>query len=172
MVKPEYNADALRGNFLIREGDEAVVGLDWLQNCKAFPGQQWFQKSEFGGQPNPNPAPLWFYRHAAQFVATLAMNDVPLDATFATADGTITVGDMVKHLQMTVNEKKLTPWTLIALSKYLPRNEKWSNADGDMWSIERLIQIELDKENYTVTPLSLMSLAVARNRYFPVQEQF
>ncbi len=169
---------ALRREYLIRDGNEAVVGLDWLQNGPEnqrngshfrYRGS-WFQKTEHGAQPDPRSVEFGFDDHAQEFVATLAMNDVPLDTKFKVGDGTITMEDIVKHLQMTVSEKKLVPWTLIALSKYLPRNEKWINAKGEDWSIERLVELELNKWKQTPPPLSLMSLAIARNQYFQAGE--
>jgi len=156
---------ALRRDFLIRQGDEAVAGLDWLQNGQAIPGEPWFQKTKHGGQPDPKPAPIWFDDHAQQFVATLAMNDVPLDAKFATADGPITMGDMIMHLQMTVTEKRVPPWTLIALIKYLPPDAEWVKTDGERWSIERVLRRVLDGPSPENSTNSLVALAFARDQY-------
>ncbi|MCA9012955.1 MAG: SLBB domain-containing protein, partial [Planctomycetaceae bacterium] len=164
---------ALRRDFLVRDGDEAVTALDWLRNCKSFPGQPWFEKTEFGGKPNPTPAPLWFDGHAEQFVASLAMNDVPLDAKFATADGTITMGDMIRHLQMTVNPKSIPPWTLIALTKYLPPDAEWVKPDGEPWDVEKVVKHVVDCPSGTMSTTSLAALVFARDQYLrtgrPVQ---
>ncbi|MBC7964958.1 MAG: hypothetical protein H7Z17_03445, partial [Fuerstia sp.] len=156
---------ALRGDFVLRDGDEVVNGLEWVQSGPKIPGDPWFQKTEHGGQPDPQPAPVWFDDHAQQFVATLAMNDVPLSAEFRTKDGPITMGDMIKHLQMTVSKKNLSPWTLCALSKHLSPDAKWVNADSEEWSLEKLLQIEVDKHDQATQPMVLFAIACARNQY-------
>ena len=156
---------ALRKDFAFRDGDKVVNALEWIQSNPTFVGTPWFQKTEHGGQPNPTPAPVYFDDHAQQFVAALAMNDVPLEATFPTADGSITMNDMIRHLQMTVNEKRLSPWTLYALCHYLPLNAKWDNAKGEAWSIERLVRATMRSRVMSSEVIDLFAIAYARNQY-------
>ena len=158
---------ALRKDFVFRDGDKVVNALEWIQSNPQFVGTPWFQKTEHGGQPNPTPAPVYFDDHAQQFVAALAMNDLPLEATFPTADGQITMNDMIRHLQMqmTNSQKNLSPWTLYALAHYLPLDAKWDNTKGESWSIERLVQSTMGNSQKSLGAIDLFAVAYARNQY-------
>ncbi len=156
---------AMQEDFVFRDGDKVVNALEWIQSNPQFVGAPWFQKTEHGGQPNPAPAPIYFDDQAQQFFAALAMNDVPLEATFPTADGPITMNAMIRHLLMTVNEKRLSPWTLYALCHYAPLDAKWDNAKGESWSIDRLVQVTMDKPSTALGAIDLLAIAFARNEY-------
>lgn len=160
----------LRQDFLILHQGETVNGLEWIKTGPMYQNEPWFQKTVHGGQAHPFNKPYWFEGHINQFLAILAMCNVPLDTQFGTPQGPITMRDMLKNAQMTVNEKEEVTWTLWALCTYLPSDAEWINARGERWSIERLVKVETAKPvGGPTSPCGgthgLFALARARNVY-------
>lgn len=160
----------LRQDFLISHGGSPVNGLEWIYSGPKYQNEAWFQKTQHGGRAHPFSKPYWFEGHINQFLAILSMCNVPLDQQFGTPNGPITMRDMLKNAQMTVNAKEEVTWTLWALSTYLPPDATWVNAAGEQWSIERLVQIETGKKvGGPTSPCGgthgLFALARARNVY-------
>ncbi len=160
----------LRQDFLISHGGKPVNGLEWIYSGPTYQNEAWFQKTPHGGRAHPFSKPYWFEGHINQFLAILSMCNVPLDQQFATPNGPITMRDMLKNAQMTVNAKEEVTWTLWALSTYLPPDATWVNAAGEQWSIEKLVQIETGKKvGGPTSPCGgthgLFALARARNVY-------
>ena len=156
---------ALREDYCFRRGDRIENGLAWIQNNTGISGAFWFEKTQYGGQPDSDPERILFDDRSREFLAALAMNDVSLGATFETRNGPITMSDMIKHLQMTVRDNSSDPWALIALTKYLPLNARWMNSNNEELSIEKLVELEVAKLDRITTPMDLFALAIARNRY-------
>jgi hypothetical protein len=88
--------------------------------------------------------------HADQWLAYLAQCALPADQPLEVAGRTYTISDVIRQIQYDVstNSENEYSWTLIALSAYLPSNVEWKAADGKMWNIERLVDIELDQDLY------------------------
>ncbi|GAB5443296.1 MAG: hypothetical protein Fues2KO_36450 [Fuerstiella sp.] len=158
----------LREDFQLLHNGQPVSGLKWISEGQVFTNEHWFEKTQHGGRAHPYSVPYAFEGHANQFLAILSMCGLGLDEEFGTADGTITMRDMINHAQMTLSEKDEPTWTLWALSRYLPPTATWRNAQGELWSIERLVQIQ------TAKPMrgapcggthGLFALAHARNVY-------
>lgn len=158
----------LREDFQLLHEGQPVSGLDWISQGQVFNDEHWFERTPHGGRAHPYSVPYAFEGHANQFLAILSMCGIGLDAEFGTADGTITMRDMIKNAQMTLSAKDEPTWTLWALSRYLPPSATWRNAEGELWSIERLVQIQ------TAKPMrgapcggthGLFALAHARNVY-------
>ena len=159
---------ALRQDFIISHNDKSVSGLDWVSAGPTFRNEYWFEKTQFGGRAHPYSVPYAFEGHINQFLAILSMSGLGLDHEFGTANGKITMRDMLTNAQRTVNEKEEITWTLWALSRYLPPDAQWQNSKGEHWSIERLVKLQTDKP-LQGTPCGgthgLFALAHARNVY-------
>ena len=160
----------LRQDFLINHNGETINGLEWMQTGPMFENEPWFEKTQFGGRAHPYNKPYAFEGHINQSLAILAMCNVPLDTQFGTPTGPVTMREMLKNAQMTVNEKEEVTWTLWALCTYLPSDAEWVNAKGERWSIERLVQVETGKKvGGPTSPCGgthgLFALARARNVY-------
>ena len=160
----------LRQDFLITHEGRVVNSLEWIQSGPTFREKPWFQKTPYGGRAHPYVQPYWFEGHINQFLAILASCNVPLDAKFNTPDGPITMADMLKNAQMTANSREEVTWTLWALATYLPWDARWTNAAGEAWSIEKLVQLETAKPvGGPTSPCGgthgLFALARARNVY-------
>lgn len=155
---------ALRRDFILRDDDELMEPMSWLQNVPKAGRQPWFLKTAHGGQPNPSPAPIWFDEQAQEFVAALAMCDVSRETEFVTPDGNITMADMVHHLQMTLTDTNSSSFTLVVLSHYLAPDATWTNAMGEVWSVETLVEL-ISRGKRIQEPSTLFALAYARNKY-------
>lgn len=160
----------LRNDFQLMHNGAPINGLDWIAEGQVFDNEFWFEKTRYGGRAHPYSRPYAFEGHANQTLALLSMSRVPKDREFGTATGTVTMGEMIKHAQMSVSSKDEPTWTLWALSRYLPPNARWRNKDGEMWSIERLVALQLDKlkvlrGNPCGGTHGLFALAHARNVY-------
>ncbi len=174
---------ALREEFLIRHNGQPVNCLEWIQAGPTFENESWFEKTQVRvltgrgsnnyemmtvGRGHPYNKPYAFEGHINQFVAILSMSGVPLESQFNTPQGPVSMHDMLTYAKMTVNEKEEVTWTLWALSRYLPSDAEWINAQGEKWSIERLVKIEVGK-SLQGAPCGgthgLFALAHARNVY-------
>ena len=159
---------------MIDHNGTKVNTLDWIKagptfNEEPWPKDEpWFQKTEHGGRAHPYNRPYRFEGHPNQFTAWLAMCKLPLETIFQTPDGPITMQDLIKHAQMTVNAKDEVSWTLLALVSYLSLDAEWTNAAGEEWSIERLVKMETTA-NMERAPCGgtyrLFTLAVAGNAF-------
>jgi beta-lactamase regulating signal transducer with metallopeptidase domain len=162
--------EGLRRDMLLKDGKNTVNALEWIQEGPSFRGESWFEKTKHGGRAHPFSKPYWFEGHINQFFSKLAACRLPLDTQFGTPDGPITIQDMIDHAKMVVNDREAVSWTILALCRYLPPDTKWTNAKGEEWSIERLVDIEVGKQVGGPTSPNggtdlLYALAVARNEY-------
>ncbi|MFM7058060.1 MAG: hypothetical protein ACKO2P_14170 [Planctomycetota bacterium] len=160
----------LRQDLLLSHNGQVINALQWIQTGPRFQNEPWFEKTVHGGRAHPYIKPYWFEGHINQFVAMLASCNLPLDAKFGTPTGPITMQDMLKNAQMTVNSREEVTWTLWALCTYLPPDARWLNAAGEEWSIEKLVQLETAKTvGGPTSPCGgthgLFALARARNVY-------
>ncbi len=174
---------ALREEFLIRHNGQPVSCMEWIKSGATFENESWFQKTQIRvltgrgnnayemmtvGRGHPYSKPYAFEGHINQFVAIMSMSGVPLETQFQTPQGPVSMRDMLTYAKMTVNEKEEVSWTLWALSRYLPSDAEWINANGEKWSIERLVKIETGK-SLVGAPCGgthgLFALAHARNVY-------
>jgi len=158
----------LRMEFNILHEGKPVSGLDWVAEGQKFDGDHWFEVTEHGGRAHPYSRPYAFEGHANQTLAILSMCGLELDHEFGTSDRPITIRQMVRHAQMTVSTKDEPTWTLWSLSRYLPPDAAWTNAEGERWSIERLVKEQTDKPMQGSAcggTHGLFALAHARNVY-------
>ncbi|MCA9041985.1 MAG: hypothetical protein KDA65_16645 [Planctomycetaceae bacterium] len=155
---------------LNRDGnsDEKINGIKFISNDPVYQGEHWFQKTPHGGKAHPFTVPYAFEGHPNQFPAIMTMTDLPITHEFKTADGSITMQDIVRNAQMEVNNHEGQTWTLWFLTHYLPSDTEWKNARGENWSIERLVQMQ----NQVVVERAacggchnLLALSIARNNH-------
>ena len=86
--------------------------------------------------------------HPDQWFAVLSQCDLKATQKIKVANHTFTMSDYVHMVQHDVfrNGPQEYSWTLIGLTKYLKTDAKWKAGDGEMWSIERLLEIEVDQD--------------------------
>ncbi len=161
---------ALRENYVLRRGNQYIRATDYITSGPVFMGDCWFQRTSTGGRARPyNDVPYAFEGHINQFLALLSMSNLPLDHEIRVADGgTVTMQDMVNTAQSTANAREEITWTLWFLTHYTDQLSQWTNNEGEAWSIERMLRIQIDDAPYTA-PCGgchgLFALAYARNAY-------
>jgi hypothetical protein len=86
--------------------------------------------------------------HQDQWIGYMADCQFPLDTPVRAQGQTYQLGDLIWQAQYDVARNPLREysWTLMGLTQYLPTNSEWTAADGQRWSIDRLLQEELDQE--------------------------
>ena len=83
--------------------------------------------------------------HQAQFLAVMSLCDVPLDYPVYASDQKFSLREMVESEMLACRSGEELTFSLIGLSHYLDTDTIWLNADGETWSIERLIREELSQ---------------------------
>ena len=81
--------------------------------------------------------------HHGQLLAILAQSHVPVDYSLMVGDRKFTVADLVESEKLSCETGMELTFKLIALVHYLNGDAKWRNAQGEAWSIPRLIKEEI-----------------------------
>jgi hypothetical protein len=108
--------------------------------------------------------------HADQWLAILAQCELPSTQPIRVGSDVLTMQDYVAQVQWDVprNLEHEYSWTLIGLTTYLPTDATWKASDGKQWSIEKLVELEVDQELASSAcggTHRLIGLAMALNRH-------
>ncbi len=135
----------MRQQFQINDRGQKVNALEWVSAGPKFEGEDWFQVTEWGGRAHPYSKPYAFEGHANQSLAILSMLGLPATHELRAGEKTITIADMINHAKMEINDKEEVTWSLWSLSRYLSPDATWENKDGEVWSIERMAELQLKR---------------------------
>lgn len=168
---------AYRQDFQLKTQDgRKINALEWASSGVTFRGESLFQKTPFGGRAHPFIQAYWFEGHPTQFMAYLTMCRLPTTYEFKTSTGEIvTVQDIINNAKMDVTratDVEMT-WTLWALAHYLEPSTQWVNKNGEHWSMEELVRLELRNTIYDGPcggTHSLFATAYARNAYLQTKQ--
>ncbi len=161
---------AQRQNLKVRVGNHLVPAIEWVSTTNpAYKGQYLFEKTSWGARTHKYTEPYHFEGHPNQFLGILTLSNLPLTHEFSIGSNRkITMADLVNNAKMEVNDREEITWTLWFLAKYLDPADEWNNAQGDYWSIEKLVKIQ----NAAVVERAacggthgLFALAYARQHY-------
>lgn len=164
---------AYRQDFQLKsqDGTKKINALEWASSGVTFRGESLFQRTPFGGRAHPFIQAYWFEGHPTQFMAYLTMCRLPTTYEFKTASGeSVTVQDIINNAKMEVTRDphvEMT-WTLWALAHYLEPTAQWVNKNGEPWSMEELLRVELRNTIYDAPcggTHSLFAIAYARNAH-------
>jgi len=153
LTHPESTADrspwavmhatlAFGGEYEMIHGTGRVNAIGWMCHNGTCRTQRMFTPRGKSFIPNVGGG---VQGHEGQFLAILAQSNVPLDYPIQIGTSRFTVEDLVRHEMATCKEKSELTFKLIALSYYLDSNKQWRANDGKTWSIQKLIQEELDQ---------------------------
>ncbi len=160
---------ALRQDYIIKRDGRKVRAIDWISSGAKYRGDDWFEKTRFGGRAHPYSGVAYaFEGHPNQFLAIFSMADMPWDHEFKAGRHTITIADIVQNAKMEVKQGEEITWTLWALSHYLTPDATWENKWGEHWSIERLVQMQTAAPPQKAAcggTHGLFALSYARNGY-------
>ena len=161
---------AMRQDFQVKHVDtgEKISALKWVQDGPIFKGKSLLLKTNTGAQFHPYTEPYDFQGHPCQFLAILTMSQLPMNTEFKTQEGAITVQDLVNTAKANINDQEETTWALWALSHFVGPDAHWTNKNGEAWSIERLVRLQIEEEPTQAAcggTHGLFALAYARNGY-------
>lgn len=155
----------------VKDSDKKINALEWAGSGVTFRGESLFQKTPYGGRAHPFIQAYWFEGHPTQFMAYLTMCRLPTSHEFKTDGGeVVTVQDIINNAKMEVTratDVEMT-WTLWALAHYLEPTDQWVNKNGEHWSMEELLRLELRNTIYDAPcggTHSLFACAYARNAH-------
>ncbi len=83
--------------------------------------------------------------HQAQFLAVLALCNVPSDYPLYAGNTQYTIEDLVKEEMLACRSGEELTFALIGLSHYLDTDTRWTNADGETWDLPRLLKEEMSQ---------------------------
>jgi hypothetical protein len=81
--------------------------------------------------------------HSAQYLAILAQCRVASSSPIRVNSQEFTVADLIAEEQLACREKTELTFALIAMAHYLPSDAVWTAADGQEWSLPRLVEEEI-----------------------------
>ena len=117
-----------------------VGALCWNLPCGGYrllrtDGKQSIARVGYGCQDRP-----------AQLLAMLAQNRVPASYEIHIGDQVGTVADLVAAEKLACRQGLIQSGTLIGLAFYAKPGDTWKNDLDETWSVERLLQSELDRK--------------------------
>lgn len=164
-----HGLNALRREFLLELEGELVPAVDWLSGTNPqFRGKPWFEKTPYGGRAHRYTVPYHFEGHPNQSLALMVMCNLPRDHRFQIDGGYITVDDVINNAKVDLNPREELTWTLWFLTHYLESDETWMTRHGQMWSLEKLVQDQIQTEVSNAAcggTHNLYALSVARNNH-------
>ncbi|MFZ5831561.1 MAG: hypothetical protein ACOY3P_15865 [Planctomycetota bacterium] len=148
----------------IQRGNQKVNGITnlcWNYPCGGFEpltlcGAHVAARVGYGLQERP-----------AQMLAIFALSRVPASYPVRVGEEVRSVADMVRYEQLACRSGEDQSLRLIALANYAP-NDSWENSEGEPWSIERMVDEELEQsvvgapEGGTVRLLALQAAVERR----------
>lgn len=149
-----HGAMTFKKAYQVRKGTENVFILDYLLNGGAMSGWTFapgvvldpatgrrglISVMEAGSKSGQG--------HADQWLGYLSNCGFALSDPITSGGVTYTFEDYVRQIEWDVpqNAIKEYSWTLMSLTAYRPTSYTWRASDGDEWSIEKLLEIELDQ---------------------------
>jgi len=108
--------------------------------------------------------------HVDQWLGYLSECGLKLDEPLVVEGRQHTFADYLEQARRDVykNTRREFSWTLMALTAYYPTDDRWTAGDGSEWSIEKLVEIELEHD-LEASPCGgthrMMGLTVAFNRH-------
>jgi hypothetical protein len=151
-----HGAMAFKKAYQVRKGDETVFILDYLLKGGSMSGWTFMpgvildpatgrrgliSVMEAGSKSGQG--------HADQWLGYLSNCGFALNDPITSGGVNYTFDDYVRQIEWDVpqNAIKEYSWTLMSLTAYRPTNYTWTASDGEAWSIDKLLEIELDQVN-------------------------
>lgn len=121
-------------------GGRRVTAIGWLCSNYRTGGKQLIRCSDEGFSLPVAPG---VQGHDAQFLSMLAQARVPESYLLRVGNEQLTVAQLVDHEMQTCKQGNEQTFKLIGIAHYRGTQASWKNAQGESWSIERLLQEEL-----------------------------
>jgi hypothetical protein len=106
--------------------------------------------------------------HEDQWLGYLSLTGLDPETPLKVGDTTYKVRDLLTQAQWDIYPNMEATWTLMALASYCPLDVKWTNKQGEEWTIERVVAMEAN-QNIEASACGgthrLVGLTVALNRH-------
>lgn len=149
-----HGAMAFKKAYQVRKGTESVFILDYLLKGGSMSGWAFAPGAVLdpatgrrGLTSIMEPGSKSGQGHADQWLGYLSNCGFALNDPITSGGVNYTFEDYVRQIEWDVpqNAIKEYSWTLMSLTAYRPTSHTWKASDGKMWSIENLLEIELDQ---------------------------
>ena len=160
---------AYHQDFQVKLGDQQISAIEWIATAQPrFDNQPLLMLSQHGAKFHPYTRPYAFEGHPGQSLALLSESHLPIDYQLMVEGKPMTLGAVLQNTMMEVNSREETTWVLWALINYFKVDAQWTNQWGQQWSIEALVQNEVNAHTPT-RPCggnhNLYVLSRARDKY-------
>jgi len=172
-----HGALAFKRAFLVRTGDKDVSAVDYVLQGGQMPGWNLArgdtldeQAGRYGVRALYEPGTKTGQGHYDQWMGYLSDAGLKLDEPILVEGKPHTIEDYIVQIERDVprvSNREYT-WTLMALTAFRPTSYEWTASDGQSWSIEKLLEIELEydiDESPCGGTHRMYALAIARNRH-------
>ncbi|RCS42188.1 hypothetical protein DTL42_20375 [Bremerella cremea] len=123
-----------------RQPVNAIGWICWNKPCR---GHRLFEVKNGNLIPRQGPR---VQGHHGQFLAMLAQSYVPASFEIQAGGQKFTVQDIIEFEKETCVPKSELTFKLISLSHYLPADATWISQDGQEWSLQRLLEEEIQQK--------------------------
>ncbi len=136
---------AYQDRFLVTHEGRLVSALKWILDGNPVEGFL-LEPTEQGLEVISQPGSQIGQGHEDQWLAVLSQCGLSLKQPIRWQGRTYTLGDMLRRAQWDVDEQMEMSWTLIALSRYLPKDAQWTNYQGQTWTVEKVVEVEVAQD--------------------------
>lgn len=172
-----HGALAFKRDFLVRADGKDVSAVDYV--LAGHPLEGWNlargdlldeQSQRYGVRAMYDPGTKKGQGHYDQWMGYLSDAGLKLDETIVVEGQKHTIADYIEQIERDVPRvaNREYTWTLMALTAFRPTNHEWTASDGQKWSIDRLLETELEfaiDESPCGGTHRMYALALARNRH-------
>jgi len=160
---------AYKRELLLKVGDQKVSAIDWIATSEPkFDNLPLLLVTPHGAKFHPFTREYAFEGHPGQSVALLSESHLPVDFEFKIGEKKVTLSDFLNNTMMEVNNREEITWVLWGLINYVKPEAQWVNQFGEPWSIEKLVQLQVDAQVVTAPcggNHGLFALVRARDKY-------
>lgn len=149
-----HGAMTFKKAYQVRNGEESVFILDYLLKGGSMSGWAFAPgvvldpaTGRRGLISIMEPGSKSGQGHADQWLGYLSNCGFQLTDPITSGGVNYTFEDYVRQIEWDVpqNAIKEYSWTLMSLTAYRPTSHTWKASDGETWSIDKLLEIELDQ---------------------------
>ncbi len=147
-----HGALAFKREFLVSADGQDVSAVDYVLAGRPMKGMEFLegdvldQASGRRGIKSFVAGDKMGQGHTDQWMGYLSDCRLPLEEKILVAGNEHTVSDYIEQMKLDVPKNPIREysWTLMAMTAYYPTDYKWTAGDGEEWSIEKLVEIELE----------------------------
>lgn len=149
-----HGALAFKREFLISDGEKDVSAVEYVLAGRPMKGME-FLEGDLLDETTGRRGIKSFVAgdkmgqgHADQWMGYLSDCQLALDEKIVAAGKAHTIADYIDQMKLDVHKNPIREysWTLMAMTAYYPTDYTWKAGDGTDWSIEKLVEIELEHD--------------------------